>query len=218
MPKNRRVFITGGTGYIGSRLIPLLLERGHQVVALVRPGSEGKLPPGCTEIVGNALLGETYLRDAAKCDTFVQLVGVAHPSPSKGPEFLAIDQRSAMEAIRVAAELHVPHFVYLSVAHPAPAMHAYIAARSECEAKLRESGLCATILRPSYVLGPGHQWPRILMPLYWIMERIPSKRETALRLGLVTITQMVRSLASAIENPAQGVRVIEVPEIRNASL
>ena len=55
-------------------------------------------------------------------------------------------------AIRVAIENDVRHFVYLSVAHPAPAMQAYIDARSRCEQTLRESGLNATILRPWYVL------------------------------------------------------------------
>jgi len=38
------VFITGGTGYMGKRLIKRLLERKYQVKALVRKGSEGKIP------------------------------------------------------------------------------------------------------------------------------------------------------------------------------
>ena len=45
--QRHRVFITGGTGYVGRPLINLLLGRGHAVRALVRPGSEKKLPPGC---------------------------------------------------------------------------------------------------------------------------------------------------------------------------
>ena len=53
--ERRRVFIAGGTGYIGQRLIPRLLDRGHEVRALVRPGSERKLPEGCTAVIGNAL-------------------------------------------------------------------------------------------------------------------------------------------------------------------
>ena len=53
--QRHRVFITGGSGYMGQRLIPRLLERGHEVRALVRPGSEKKLPPGCTPVFGNAL-------------------------------------------------------------------------------------------------------------------------------------------------------------------
>jgi uncharacterized protein YbjT (DUF2867 family) len=48
----RHVFITGGTGYLGSRLIPRLLNRGHQVSALVRPESQSKLPPGCEAVIG----------------------------------------------------------------------------------------------------------------------------------------------------------------------
>ena len=49
------VFITGGTGYIGRRLIPILLERQHKVCALVRPGSEAKLPPDSIRVLGDAL-------------------------------------------------------------------------------------------------------------------------------------------------------------------
>ena len=52
----------------------------------------------------------------------------------------------------------------------------------------------ATVLRPWYVLGPGHRWPYMLVPFYWLMERVPSKRETAQRLGLVTHAQMIAAL------------------------
>jgi len=214
---SRRIFITGGTGYMGSRLIPRLAARGHEVVALVRPGSEHKLPAACTPVMGDALDGASYLPYLRDCDTFIQLVGVAHPSPAKAKEFVAVDQRSGIEGIRAAKRAGVAHFIYVSVAHPAPAMHAYIAARSACEAELETSGLNATILRPWYVLGPGHRWPYALIPFYWLAERIPSTREGARRLGLVTVEQMLRALAGAAEEPASGVRVIEVPAIRAAS-
>jgi uncharacterized protein YbjT (DUF2867 family) len=212
----RQVFVTGGTGYMGSRLIRMLLERGHGIAALARPGSENKLPPGCTPVLGNALDGDSYARHVGACDTFVQLVGVAHPSPAKARQFVEIDQKSAMEAIRAAAQAGIAHFVYVSVAHPAPMMHAYIEARSACEDRLRASGLNATILRPWYVLGPGHRWPYALIPFYWLAERIPSKREATRRLGLVTVAQMVSALVRAVENPAKGVKIVEVPEIRTA--
>jgi uncharacterized protein YbjT (DUF2867 family) len=84
------------------------------------------------------------------------------------------------------------------------------------EALIRSAGLNATILRPWYVLGPGHWWPLALVPAYWLMERIPSTRETARRLGLVTIRQMVRALAGAVEHPPSGVRIVDVPGIRAA--
>lgn len=174
---SHRIFVTGGTGYIGSRLIPMLAARGHEVVALVCPGSEPQLPPGCTPVTGDALDGESYQQHLRAGGTFIQLVGMAHP---------------------------------------APASHAYIAARIACERELEASRLNATILRPWYVLGPGHRWPCALIPFYWLAERLPSTREGARRLGLVTVRQMLGALAEAVDHPPAGVTVMDVPAIRAA--
>lgn len=208
------VFISGGTGYIGAPLIRDLLARGHSISALVRSGSERKLPPGCEAVFGNALDASSYASRIVPSHTFVQLIGVSHPSPSKAAEFHAVDRVSALGAIGAARSAGIQHFVYLSVAHPAPVMKAYIAVRKECEAALVASGMNATIVRPWYVLGPGHRWPYVLLPMYWVCERIPSTRDGARRLGLVTRAQMVSTLVSAVENPSIGVRFIDVPQIR----
>jgi len=212
----RNVFIAGGTGYVGSRLIARLLTGGHNVRALVRAGSEKKLPAGCEAVLGNALDASTYVDRVAPSDTFVQLVGVAHPSPAKGAQFRSIDRPSALGAISAASKAGIQHFVYVSVAHPAPMMKAYIEVRAECERAIEQARLNATILRPWYVLGPGHYWPYLLLPAYKVMELLPVTREGATRLGLVTLEQMVSALANATENPCAGLRVWGVPEIRNS--
>jgi len=214
----RCIFITGGTGYLGGSLIPVLIERGHRVRALIRPESRGTLPPGCEVVSGNALDAGTYKHLIRPADTFVHLVGVPNPSPAKGAEFRAVDLVSGRAAISAAAELAIPHFVYLSVAHPAPMMKDYIAVRSECEQMIHDRRLNATVLRPWYVLGPEHRWPYALLPFYKLAEWLPFTREGAHRLGLVTLRQMVLALAAAVERPAQGVRVVGVPEIRAARL
>lgn len=215
-PAKRHVFLTGGTGYLGRPMIQRLLAQGHQVRALIRPGSGHKLPSGCEPILGNALEGSSYASQIRPADTFVQLVGVAHPSPAKAAEFRSIDLASGRSAVQAAASAGVQHFVYVSVAHPAPMMKAYISVRAECERAIRESGMNATILRPWYVLGPGHRWPYALLPIYKLMELLPQTREGALRLGLVTLEQMVTALLYAVQNPSTGARVVEVPEIRSA--
>lgn len=211
------IFITGGTGYLGCALIPRLRDRGHEILALVRPASASKLPKGCRAVMGDALDRSSFQASIPVGCTFVQLVGVAHPSPAKAQQFRDIDLKSVQESAAAAAA-RVAHFIYLSVAHPAPAMHAYIAVRQEGEAAVRASRLPATFLRPWYVLGPGRRWPCLLMPLYWICERIPRTREGARRLGLVTLRQMVDALVNAVETPPNGVRVVEVPEIRASRL
>jgi uncharacterized protein YbjT (DUF2867 family) len=212
--KLREIFLTGGTGYLGRPLVAELLGRGHSVRSVVRPGSQTKLPAGCVPVIGNVLDGESYRHQIQPGATFVQLTGVAHPSPSKSEEFRSVDLKSAIGAVQSAKAAGADHFVYVSVAHPAPVMKAYIAVRMQCEAVIRESGLNATILRPWYVLGPGHRWPYTLLPMYWLMDRLPKTRAGARRLGLVTHKQMINALLHAVENHSHGVQILEVPEIR----
>ena len=209
----RQIFVTGATGYLGRRVIPVLLKRGHVVRGLARRGSEQKLPPGCEPVVGNPLERATFAHAIARADTLLQLVGVPHPSPSKAQQFVDIDLRSALESIAAARAANIAHLVYVSVAQPAPVMRAYQAARAEAEHALAGSGLRHTILRPWYVLGPGHRWPYLLTPAYWLLERWPGTRDTARRLGLVTVEQMVGALVHAIERPPERSRLVEVPEL-----
>lgn len=217
-PSSQSVFISGGTGYIGLRLLTQLLQRGHRVRALARSGSEGKLPNGCAIVRGNALDCSSFMNAVPPADTYVHLVGVSHPNPSKAEQFRTIDRAAVQASVPAAVAAGVRHFVYVSVAQPAPVMKAYIQVRAECEALIRASGLNATFVRPWYVLGPGHRWPYVLAPMYWLFEKIPSTRATATRLGLVTLSQMVNALVWSIENPASGVRILEVERIRGISL
>lgn len=210
----RQIFITGGTGYLGRRLIPRLLDRGHRVRALVRPGSEAHLPPGAEPVLGDALHGVSYAGAVGPADTFVHLVGVPRPSPAKAQEFLRVDLASVVAAVPAAVTAGVRHFIYVSVAQPAPVMQAYVSARARGEEIIRESGLAATMIRPWYVLGPGHWWPVVLVPVYWLASIWPGTRDSARRLGLVTLEQMLRALVFSVEQPADGHRLLEVPHIR----
>jgi len=211
------VFVTGGTGYIGRRLIEALLARGHRVRALVRPESAGRVPAGAITVVGNALEASSFAAAVTPADTIVHLVGTPHPSPSKAAEFQRVDRPSILATVEAARRAGAAHLVYVSVAHPAPVMHAYIEARSAGERAIADAGLTATILRPWYVLGPGHRWPYLLIPLYAVARLIPSKRESARRLGLVTLPQMVNALVRAVENPPRPgqIRILEVPDIQS---
>jgi uncharacterized protein YbjT (DUF2867 family) len=208
------VFVTGGTGYLGRPFIRELIARGHEVRALVRPESAGRVPEGAEAVDGDAL-GD-FAASIPPADTLVHLVGTPHPGPHKARQFRTIDLDSIRASVAAAKRAAVRHLVYVSVAHPAPAMHAYIAVREEGEALIAASGLSATILRPWYVLGPGHRWPGVMLPAYWLMERLPWTRDSALRLGLVGLSQMVAALVSAVENPVEGVRFAGVPEIRDS--
>ncbi len=215
----QHVFVTGGTGYVGQRLIAALLARGHEVRVLARRESLGRVPQGARAVVGDALDAATFQQALRAGDTVVHLVGTPHPSPAKAAEFRRVDRPSILATLAAARHAGAAHVIYVSVAQPAPMMHAYIAVRAEGEAALAASGLTATVLRPWYVLGPGHWWPLALMPLYAVARFIPATRAGAERLGLVRLGQMVNALVHAVETPPPGgaLALVDVPGIRAAS-
>jgi len=211
------VWISGATGFVGRNLTSALLSRGHRVGVLVRAGSESRVPPGCDIAIGDPLDYASYRNLLGEADTLVHLVGVSHPSPAKAALFRQVDLPAAKAAVDAARDANIRHFVYVSVAHPAPVMKEYIAVRSTVEEFIRAAGLNATVLRPWYVLGPGRRWPLALAPLYWMLGALPATRDSARRLGLVTLSQMVQTMVLSVERPAVGIRILEVPEIRAAS-
>ena len=97
-------------------------------------------------------------------------------------------------------------------------MKAYVEARAEGEAAIRAAGLNATFVRPWYVLGPGHRWPYLFLPVYRLLQLFPPTRDTARRLYPVTLEQMVAALVTAVEEPAAGIRIVETQQIRRARL
>lgn len=214
------IFITGGTGYIGKRLIKALVKEGdYQIKALVRKESAHKLPPGCDPIIGDALDSHSYLDQIPERAVFIHLVGVAHPSPRKKQEFREIDGVSVREAAIAATLSHARHFIYMSVSqYPSSIMRDYQQVRFMGEKLVKGTGIPCSFIRPWYVLGPGHWWPLLLRPFYWLATLFPASREIARQQGLVTIDQMIATLAYAIRNAPVTSIIYTVPEIRQIGL
>jgi len=209
------IFITGGTGYMGKRLIALLLAKGYPVKALVRKGSEERLPPGAVPVIANAFDAKTFQDEIPEDSIFVQLLGVPHPSPGKKELFKSIDLVSVQASATAAKHSRARHFVYVSVAQtPTKMMQDYQQCRAAGETSIVEAGLSATFIRPWYVVGPKHYWPLFFQPLFKILEIIPATSQKAKALRLVYLQQMLKALMFAIENPVKGIRVFEIADIR----
>jgi uncharacterized protein YbjT (DUF2867 family) len=110
---------------------------------VVRAGSETKIAAGAEAFVGDPLRAESYASRVSPADTFVHLIGVPHPSPAKAREFKAIDLLSIQAAVPAASAAGVLHFIYLSVAQPAPIRKVFQEVRREGEELVRCSGMNA---------------------------------------------------------------------------
>lgn len=216
MENKKTIFITGATGYIGTRLIRLLTGRGHRVIALVRKGSEQKVPAGAEVVVGNPFEAKTFQSSIPEGSVFIQLLGVAHPSPKKAKQFKEIDLRSAKTSADAADNAGVRHFIYVSVAMaPSKLMQAYQEVRKEGEKYCLGKTFNCTFIRPWYVLGPGHWWPILLLPFYGLAEIIPAWRKKARAMSLVTIRQMLTTLINVAESEPLPIRIFEIADIRH---
>lgn len=211
----KEIFITGGTGYLGSRLIPILINRGFRVNALVRKGSEHKLPSGCRAVIADPFDASAFAQEVPAGCTFIQLLGVHHPGPKKKDLFTSVDLASARASATAAVTAGVAHFIYLSVAMtPTRIMQDYQQCRSKAEELLRETGLASTFIRPWYIIGPGHYWPLFFIPVFKLFEWIPATSAKAKALRMVYLEQMLRTLVFAVETPVSKLRIIETEQIR----
>jgi len=80
----QNVFVSGGTGYIGSELIRRLVAGVHKVTAVAREGSERKLPSGCAVVTGDALVAASFVEAVSAGDTFVHLISLESGIPPLG--------------------------------------------------------------------------------------------------------------------------------------
>jgi len=210
------VFIAGGTGYIGKRLIRILLDEGHEVIAFARQQSIKKLPAGCKVVIGSPFDVKSYAGSIPADCVFVHMIGVSHPRPKQKDLFYSIDLASLKVSVEAAKQARAKHFVYISVSQsPTKVMADYQEARRQGEEAVLASGLTSTFIRPWYVVGPGHYWPLLLQPVFKLLEIIPSTSAKAKSLALVSLKQMLIALKQAVVNPPKEQHnIVEVQDIK----
>src|SRR5258705_13567589 len=87
MPSPLDILVTGGTGYIGRNLIPLLLARGHRVRVLARDESVKHVPAGAPAGIGDAPNDDSAAAGVRRGERLSHLCGPPHPAPSKSHQF-----------------------------------------------------------------------------------------------------------------------------------
>jgi NADH dehydrogenase len=167
-----RVFVTGGTGFVGLRVVLALLEAGAEVTMLVHPDQEDKL--GALRQHVHVITGDVWnlpsLRGRSRGHgVVVHLVGSLRAEPARGLTYQQINLVSARNAISMAVSDGVPHFVLLSAAGKPPGVSAeYLRSKREAEDYLRSSGLRWTIVRAPLVFDRGQPGGTFFSALSWI--------------------------------------------------
>lgn len=162
----QRVAIVGGHGKVARRLIPILLHRGHEVVALARRDEQLQALAAMGAAARRLDIEQAdvaaFAADFGGCDAVVFAAGGGPDGNVERKR--TVDLEGSLKAIAAAKKRGISRFVQISAigvdTDPDPARGevwaAYVRAKRDADAALRESGLAWTILRPGTLTdGPG---------------------------------------------------------------
>lgn len=150
------IFVTGGTGFVGSYLVPRLADTGDRVRCLVRSQAKAKILQayGVEPIPGDVTSLHNLEQAMPGVDTVIHLVSVIRES--KEVTFNRVNVQGTRNTVQAAAGSGVKRFIYISVlgANPNP-KYGYTYSKWQGEEAVRSSHLDFTIFRPSVMFGQG---------------------------------------------------------------
>jgi uncharacterized protein YbjT (DUF2867 family) len=205
------IFLTGATGYIGGRLAPRLLDRGHVLRCLTRNREKLRARPWAShvDIVDAALSDEDALTKAMRgCDLAYYLV---HSMNAAGAEYRNRDRQLAETFSRAAARANVPRIIYLGgLGETGDALSEHLSSRREVEAALASTSVALTTLRAAMIIGAGSASFEILR---YLVERLPvmvTPRWVRTLSQPIAIQDVLRYLVAALETPDTARRTIDI--------
>jgi nucleoside-diphosphate-sugar epimerase len=169
------VFVTGGTGYVGVKVVERLVALGHHVRLFQRPHSTRKWErPDVERVDGDLFDSETLVHGMRDCDAVIHLVGIIREDPRKHVTMKRIHVDGTRRVIEAAIEGGVSTMVHMSALGARPdAVTPYHQSKWAAEELVRSSGLQFTIFRPSVIFGHGGPGPEFVGQLADLVRKAP---------------------------------------------
>ena len=206
------VLVTGATGFVGGRLVPALLDAGHEVSALVRDRSRYDPPEGVTVFEGDVLEAEGLDEALAGVDAAYYLIHAM----GGGEGFEERDRRGARNFAQAAEGAGVDRVIYLSgLGVDRDDLSAHLRSRREVEAVLGRGDYDLTVLRAAIIVGDGSASFRIVRQLSSRLPVMVTPRWVRTRVQPIAISDVVAYLVGVLEEPETAGETYEIggPEV-----
>lgn len=204
------VLVTGANGYVGGRLVPQLLARGHTVRCMVRSAArlQGRAWAEHVDIVtGDVLTPSSLVPALTGIDVAYYLVH----SLGAGRDFHDHDVRAARAFGEAARAAGVSRIVYLGgLGDAGDALSEHLRSRHDTGAALRDAGVPVTEFRAAVIVGSGSVSFEMIR---YLAERVPvmiCPSWVYTRIQPIAIRDVIHYLAEALDTPASAGRIVEI--------
>ncbi|MEZ3165255.1 NAD(P)H-binding protein [Halorubrum sp. RMP-47] len=211
-----RVLVTGATGFVGSRLIPALLSRGHDVVALVRDADGYAPPDGVTVVEGDLLEPDTlppaFELDGETVDAAYYLVH----SMDGGPGYEERDRNCATNFVEAASDAGIGRIVYLGgLGEDREELSEHLRSRREVERILGDGDPALTTLRAAIIIGAGSASFEVVAGLARRLPVMITPKWVDTLCQPIAIADVVAYLAGVLDAPDTAGETFEIggPEV-----
>lgn len=196
----RSVFLTGGTGFVGSHVARRIAARGHRLRALARnPEAATELRQLGAELVSGDITGVVDLEAAVSgCDAVVHLVGIIREK-APAATFEGVHTHGTQRVVDAAVRAGAGKFVHMSALGARPGGTAYQRTKFEAEEVVRRSASAHVIFRPSIIVGIGSEFIATLLKLLRSAPVAPVLGDGSYRLQPVAVEDVAEAFVQAVE-------------------
>lgn len=194
-----KIFLSGGTGFVGRHVLGALLEKGHRVVVLVHKRG-GSSETGVEQVEGDITIPATFADALRGCEAAINLVGIIREFPARGVTFEKLHLEATRNIVDAAGKAGIKRFIQMSALGARPdAVSGYHRSKFLAEEYVRASGLDWTIFRPSIIFGPGDGFANKLAGFIRGLPVVPVIGDGAYRLQPIAAADVARCFEMALE-------------------
>lgn len=196
-----KILLTGANGYIGMRLLPELLENGHQVVCAVRDKNRLPLDPQTTKRVS---VVEVDFAEEIDISSLPKDIDAAyyliHSMSSSTTDFDEIEARAATNFNKYMASTSVKQVIYLSGIVNDEQLSKHLSSRKKVEDILYQGEYHLTVLRAGIVVGSGSSSFEIIRDLCEKLPIMIAPKWLKTRIQPIAIRDVIKFLYGVLDN------------------
>lgn len=196
-----KIFIAGGTGFVGEYLVDALCQHGHELRLLVHKRSP-RISNEIEQVEGDVTRLDSIEQAAEGCDAVINLVGIIREFPGRNITFERLHVQATANMLSIAQRAGIRRYLQMSALGTRPdAVSRYHQTKFKAEESVRSSGLDITILRPSLIYGPQDAFINLLAGQLRLAPVMPVIGSGTYRLQPIHVSDVARCFAMALKMP-----------------